>query len=148
MNQVRAPDAVSRNQMFIERYLAKVSDRAFRLIALGCAAAAIAVHQRQLYRSLGDVHPIGDLAIFEFNVRLALEGIQRFGPYSQGFHHPGPAFFYFLAVPYVAMGERSYALYLGSYLLTVGFVGGVAVGVSRWTSNRVAALSIVPLVTL
>src|SRR5678815_2355832 len=118
--------------------LAKVPDRAFGMIALVSAAAALGVQQRQLYRALGNVHPIGDLAIFEFNVRLALERLQRFGPYSQGFHHPGPAFFYLLAVPYVALGARSYALYLGSYLLTAAFIAGIAVGVCRWTNNRVA----------
>jgi hypothetical protein len=128
--------------------LAKISDRTLGVVAIACVVAAVGVQQRQLYVALRDVHPIGDLAIFEFNVRLALEGLQRLGPYSQGFHHPGPAFFYLLAVPYVAMRERSYALYVCAYFLAVTFIVGIAVAVCRWTENRVAALVVGPLVVL
>src|SRR6185295_16885198 len=95
-----------------------------------------------------DAHPTGDHAVFETNVRMALEGVQRFGPYSQGFRHPGPAYFYFLAVPYALFGRTTFALYLGAHALTLGFIFLGALAVSRWCKSPVPTLAFVPLVLL
>jgi hypothetical protein len=65
----------------------------------------------QLHAALQNPRPAGDHAIFETNVRMALEGAQLIGPYSQGFHHPGPAYFYFLALPYQLLGRTTLALH-------------------------------------
>jgi hypothetical protein len=60
----------------------------------------------------------GDVAFIELAVRQALHGGIALGPYSRfGWHHPGPAVFYLLAPVYWLGGERSRALFLGSWLI-------------------------------
>lgn len=106
-------------------------------------------HQaEQLRHVLGDAHPTRDYVIYEINVQQVLKGKQFFGPYSQWFHHPGPAHFYWLALPYVLLGQTTFALYLGGQILTVLFVLGSAIALSRWAKSNTPLVLFVPFVAL
>jgi hypothetical protein len=102
----------------------------------------------QLEDALRAAHPTRDYAIYEINVRLALEGRQELGPCSHWFHHPGPSYFYFLAVPY-ALGDKStFSLYAAGQLLTFCFLLATAVIVCRWAKQRAPTVLFVPLLAL
>ncbi|HTZ08663.1 MAG TPA: hypothetical protein VMB72_06315, partial [Acidimicrobiales bacterium] len=54
----------------------------------------------RLLVSSGPVYPTGDLALVDLAVRSATRFQQVLGPYDRfGWHHPGPAYFYLLALP-------------------------------------------------
>lgn len=102
----------------------------------------------QLHDALHDAHPTRDNAIYEINVRRVLEGAQWSGPHSQGFRHPGPSFFYLLALGYVVAGKTTFSLYAAAQLLTVATILGCALVVSTLAKSPIPALFFVPLLLL
>jgi hypothetical protein len=63
------------------------------------------------------ISPISDLAVTALSVRDVGVHAVLTGPYSRfQWHHPGPALFYMLAVPYRLLGSATSALYAGSAL--------------------------------
>lgn len=62
----------------------------------------------------------GDMAALGLQVYHAVHGASLLGPYSRfAWHHPGPAYFYWLAPFYAALRYDSMALVLGSLALNV-----------------------------
>jgi hypothetical protein len=118
------------------------------LVGLGLVVGVCALQFSQLHRALAAAHPTGDHAIFELNVRRALTFDQRLGAYSQGFYHPGPAYFYWLAPAYAAFGQSSFGLYAAALGLTLLFVLGCSAAVTRWSTNLSAALMLAPLMVV
>lgn len=81
-----------------------------------------------LVTRLGTWYPAGDLAVMELTTRDVGVHSVLLGPYSRfGWHHPGPALFYLLAVPYRLMGGSSIGLSLGAAALNLAAVAGIAV---------------------
>ncbi len=118
---------------------------------LACAVLLLgicALQFSQIYRTLGAAHPAGDHAIFELNVRRALRADQLLGPYSQGFYHPGPAYFYWLAPAYAVFGQSSFGLYAAALGLTLLFVFGSCAIVARRGSSLSAVLVLAPLLVI
>lgn len=78
-------------------------------------------------RGTSPMFPVSDEAMTEIYTLHALHGNQFTGPYSRfGWHHPGPAYFYFLAPFYVASGRLTAGLNAGalvSNLLTMAITG-------------------------
>ncbi len=73
-------------------------------------------------------YPAGDLAVTELTTRDVGIHSVLLGPYSRfGWHHPGPALFYLLAVPYRLMGGSSIGLSLGAAALNLAAVVGIAI---------------------
>ncbi len=98
-------------------------------------AVAVLLHQ-------GAAEVAGDQAVIELAVRESAEGGRSLGPYSRyGWSHPGPIWFYLLAVPYRLLGATSVALHLSVLLLhaltSVLFVGAV----DRWAGRLSAAVA-------
>src|SRR5207248_944098 len=87
----------------------------------------------------------GDAAFIELAVRQALRGRQLLGPYSRfGWNHPGPVLFYLFAPLYWLSGERSRALFLGSWLVNAGCaVAVVAVVRHRLGEGAARAVAVV-----
>lgn len=127
-----------------------VRRRRWILAALVVAVALWAsLHELgQIHDALRDAHPTRDNAIYEINVRRVLAGEQWSGPHSQGFRHPGPSFFYLLALPYALAGKTTFSLYAGAQLLTVLFVLGSALVVSWLPKSPAPALLFVPVLLL
>jgi len=118
------------------------------LLAFALLLAIATLQLSRLHHVLGGAHPTGDHAIFELNVRQALSGAQRVGPYSQGFYHPGTAYFYWLALPYALLGHTTFALHAGAALLTLLFFAGIWAIAARFTSGALALILLVPLLGL
>src|SRR5262245_51004180 len=102
--------------------------------------AILAVGLSQLERPLGNAYPAGDDAMFELNVRRALSGDQRVGPCSQGFYHPGPAYFFWLAPAYALSSHSTFALHAAALALTLLFLLGSCAVVARCSSSFSATL--------
>ena len=67
--------------------------------------------------------PWGDDALLEAKVREVGHHLVLVGPYSRfEWHHPGPALFYVLAVPYRIFGSQSFALNVAALLIATGSV--------------------------
>jgi hypothetical protein len=67
--------------------------------------------------------PWGDDALLEARVREVGHHLVLLGPYSRfQWHHPGPALFYVLAVPYRLLGSRSFALNVGALLIAAASI--------------------------
>src|SRR5207245_552305 len=94
----------------------------------------------------------GDNPLLELATRDALHGHQLLGPYSRfGWHHPGPAYFYWLALPVLLLEPGGAGIYLGATLLNLA-AGAVVLGVvwrragplaTAWTSAALAAFFLV-----
>ena len=105
-------------------------------------------HLSQLHRALHDAHSTSDHTVFELNVRRTLAGEQRVGPYSQGFYHPGPAYFYWLAAPYALLGKSTFSLYAAAQSLTLVFLLGIFFVVTRWSPSVLPAVFAAPFAAL
>jgi hypothetical protein len=86
----------------------------------------------------------GDSALIELATREASEGARLLGPYSRfGWNHPGPLYFYLLALPYRAAAGDPRGLYAGvlglngaAALAVIALLGGtVAVGLATRISG-------------
>ncbi|MBV8950963.1 MAG: hypothetical protein JOZ99_08815, partial [Actinobacteria bacterium] len=87
----------------------------------------------------------GDNALTELSVRDVGRHAVEVGVFNRfGWHHPGPAVFYFLAPVYRALGSTSSALLIAALLLNAAAVVGIAL-VARargGTDFAVAALAV------
>ncbi|HEX6492535.1 MAG TPA: hypothetical protein VF112_03430, partial [Candidatus Dormibacteraeota bacterium] len=86
------------------------------------AAAVVALPLAWAAAALGASHPdvvVGDdRGLAELALMRATHHAQLLGPYSRfGWHHPGPSWFYLLALPYLVTGTATYGMYLGTLLL-------------------------------
>jgi len=84
----------------------------------------------------------GDFAILELATRLVRNGHTLFGPYSRfHFSHPGPAYFYVMAVIYEFCGRHSAGLFAGAMIvnLTAAFTTVFALRVLASRAHAVAA---------
>lgn len=82
------------------------------LAAVACATA---------YRDR--IVPWGDDALLEAKVREVGHHLVLVGPYSRfQWHHPGPALFYLLAVPYRILGSQPFALNVGALLVATASI--------------------------
>ena len=81
----------------------------------------------------------GDNAATELSVQNAVGLHQTVGPYDRfGWYHPGPMYFYLLAIPYVAMSWSGAALPVGATLINLAAVIGIVVLVARRLGSTAA----------
>jgi hypothetical protein len=82
---------------------------------------------------VGDHDANGDRALIALAVRAVSIHPVLLGPYSRfGWHHPGPLYYYLLAVPTWLFGFRVNSLVLGASLINlVSVVGIVAIAIRR-----------------
>jgi hypothetical protein len=81
----------------------------------------------------------GDIAANELSVQNAAHLHQTLGPYDRfGWNHPGPLFFYLLAVPYVLMDWNGAALSAGAGLINLAAAVGIVALIARRTGGRAA----------
>ncbi len=74
----------------------------------------------------------GDGAATELSVQNAARLHQTVGPYDRfGWDHPGPMYFYLLAIPYVLMDWNGAGLPVGSALIVLASAVGIVVVVAR-----------------
>src|ERR687893_706698 len=108
--------------------------RSATLLRLGVALAVVplVVSAAALLVGQGNYVAIGDLAGTELITRDVGRHLVKLGPYSRdGWHHPGPALYYVLAVPYRLLGSTASALDAGALLVNAGSVVGMAVVARR-----------------
>jgi hypothetical protein len=88
------------------------------------------------------IHSGGDIALTEIAVRdVGSAHTPLLGAYSRyGWHHPGPGFFYALAVPYRVLGRDGSALAAGAVLVNALAIGGSIV--MLWRRGRLGGLVI------
>ena len=91
--------------------------------ALPFLASAIAI-----FAGVGGTYrPYADVALTELVVRDIGRYEVLVGPYSRdGWHHPGPALFYLLAVPYRLLGSSPAAMAAGALLVNFASIAGIA----------------------
>jgi hypothetical protein len=92
----------------------------------------------------GDYVAIGDLAATELITRDIGRDAVALGPYSRdGWHHPGPALYYVLAVPYRLLGSTASALDVGALLVNGASVAGMAFVARRRGGTPLALITLV-----
>ncbi len=81
----------------------------------------------------------GDVAANELSVQNAAHLHQTLGPYDRfGWNHPGPIFFYLLAIPYVLMDWNGAALSVGAGLINLAAAIGIVGLVARRAGGKAA----------
>ena len=81
----------------------------------------------------------GDVAANELSVQNAAHLHQAVGPYDRfGWFHPGPMFFYLLAIPYVLMDWNGAALEVGAGLINLAAAVGIVGLVARRAGGKAA----------
>jgi hypothetical protein len=94
-------------------------------LAIGLTVLPFAVSAVAL--AAGDIHLSGDLALTEMRTRDVGSHTPLLGPYSRdGWFHPGPALFLFLALPYRLTGSSSFGLLLGALAVNAGSIVAMA----------------------
>ncbi|MHB8294185.1 MAG: hypothetical protein ACYDH5_06065 [Acidimicrobiales bacterium] len=89
-----------------------------------------------LAHSAALVNVAGDQALLELGAMRAWELHKLMGPYSRfGWHHPGPALYYLLALPVHLLSPSAAGLYVGNALVT----GAAAVGTVAYIWRRYGA---------
>ena len=82
-----------------------------------------------------------DVALVEIATRDAADGSQLLGPYSRfGWHHPGPAWFYWLSVPYRLSGSQSWAVLVGMCAFHIAVTAAILIVANRQGGRRLALL--------
>lgn len=107
-------------------------DAAARLTALAFVAVGLPfciALVRILSASGSHVYLPGDLALIELHTEQALHWHQLLGPFDRfGWNHPGPSYYYLLAVPYRLLGSGATSLFFGATLINaLAAIGTVAV---------------------
>src|ERR687894_322925 len=93
-------------------------------LAVSLAVVPLVVSAAALLVGQGNYVAIGDLAGTELITRDVGRHLVKLGPYSRdGWHHPGPALYYVLAVPYRLLGSTASALDAGAPLVFVTLLG-------------------------
>ncbi|HZJ27317.1 MAG TPA: hypothetical protein VFF40_09975 [Acidimicrobiia bacterium] len=96
-----------------------------------------------------EYHLTSDQAILGIHTNDVGRRAVLFGPYSRlGWHHPGPALFYVLALPYRLFGADGTALQLGALIVNGAALVGVAVVARRRAGVRFALLTLLCAVIL
>jgi hypothetical protein len=96
-------------------------------LAVALTLVPLAVSALALRVGHGTYAPIGDLATTELVTRDVGRYAVEIGPYSRdGWHHPGPALFYLLALPYRLLGSVSSGMDVGALLINGASVAGMA----------------------
>ena len=91
-----------------------------------------------------DYLPVQDLAYIDLRVRdVWSRDIPLVGPYSRGFNHPGPLFFWLIGIPAGLLGSPAWATLVGGALLH-----GVAIGASARLAWRRGGLPVLLVVLL
>jgi hypothetical protein len=96
--------------------------------AYALALAPLAVSAVNLTLRYGNAYnPIGDLAMTELVTRDVGSRAVVLGPFSRdGWHHPGPALYYLLVLPYRLLGSTSTALSVAALAINGASVAGMA----------------------
>jgi hypothetical protein len=106
---------------------ARSTARRVALVALGLALLPLLVSAIGIVVRGGSLHPWGDQALLELDVRDVGRHFVLTGAYSRyGWRHPGPFEVYLLALPYRLVGERSIGIYLGALLVNGAAIVGIA----------------------
>jgi len=97
--------------------------------------------------------PWGDQAVILLSTDRAASLRQLVGPYSRfGWSHPGPLYFYLLAVPYKLLGSTERSLAVASVLLAGAFAVGTVAAAGALAGSRAArwagALSVLELAAI
>lgn len=109
--------------------------------SLVLAVGVIQHHDQQVFA--------GDQATVELSTREAEHFSRTLGPYSRyGWNHPGPLWFYALAVPYRLLGNDSLALALGVLLLQAGFAVLLVLAADRWLGRTAGVATLAGVVLL
>ena len=96
-------------------------------VAVAVTVIPLVVSAFALLLGQGDYVVIGDLAATELITRDVGRHAIELGPYSRdGWHHPGPALYYVLAVPYRLLGSTGAAIDVGALLVNAASVAGMA----------------------
>ena len=91
----------------------------------------------------------GDIAATELRVRDVFHHPVLLGAYSRfGWHHPGPALFWFLAPPYTVAGSHSWALPISICVLNIICVIVITLKLSRKFGTANALVGLIPLAVL
>lgn len=91
-----------------------------------------------------DYHPSGDVALTELHTRNVGRHMLWLGPYSRdGWHHPGPALFYVLALPYRLLGSSGSALSVGALLVNGTSITGMVALARRRGGTEMALATLV-----
>jgi hypothetical protein len=103
-------------------------ERTLVWLALALTVAPLAVSAIHLIFFVADDYVgFGDVATSEMYIRDIGDHVLLLGPYSRdGWFHPGPLFFYLLAVPYRLLGSASINLPLGALLVNGASVVAMA----------------------
>ncbi len=113
-------------------------------VALTLTVAPLVVSAVALLLGHGDYVAIGDLAATELITRDVGRYAVELGPYSRdGWHHPGPALYYVLAVPYRLFGSTAAALDVGALLVNGASIGAMAFVARRRGGVPLALLTLV-----
>jgi hypothetical protein len=102
-------------------------------VAMALALAPLVVSAVALAFAVGgDYRPAGDVAIVEMTSRAVGDHWPLVGNHSRdGWHHPGPAMLYVLALPYRLLGSTTIALPVGALAINGASVAGMAVVARR-----------------
>jgi len=91
------------------------------------------------------VYPRGDLAVIDYNTRLAMHGHLLVGMYDRfaTWHHPGPALFELYAAFYWVFGSSANTLYAAALMVALISTALVVIVIRRRTSEVVGRASVV-----
>jgi hypothetical protein len=100
-----------------------------------------AIHLTVLYGN--QYNPGGDLAVTELLTRDVGRHPVLIGPFSRDeWHHPGPALYYLLAVPYRLLGSRATAMNVGALAVNAASIAGIAVLARRRGGHALMLISL------
>ncbi len=117
-----------------------------RVLRLAAALALVPLAVSAIYLTLrhGNYAVTGDLAMTELVTRDVGRYAVEIGPFSRdGWHHPGPALYFLLAVPYRLLGSVTSALDVGALAINGASVVGMAVIARRRGGLPLAMLTLV-----
>jgi hypothetical protein len=102
-------------------------------IAMALALAPLVVSAVALIVAIGgEYKPAGDIAIVEMTTRAVGDHWPLVGNHSRdGWHQPGPALLYVLALPYRLLGGMTIALPIGALAINGASVAGMAIVARR-----------------
>jgi hypothetical protein len=114
-------------------------------LAIALTLAPLVVSAINLSVRYGNGHqPVGDLAMTELVTRDVGRQAVLIGPFSRdGWHHPGPAMYYLLAVPYRLLGSTATAMHVGALAVNAASIAGIAVVARRRAGDALMLISLV-----
>jgi hypothetical protein len=116
------------------------------VLRLAAALALVPLAVSAIYLTLrhGNYPVTGDLAMTELVTRDVGRYAVELGPFSRdGWHHPGPAMYVLLAIPYRLLGSTTSALDVGALAINGASVVGMAVIARRRGGLAPAVLTLV-----